>query len=526
MKYTLLLLLAFTCTMSFAYNIEWSESIKVKKRAKAPEVIGQDGEHIYLVRFRGANKLIIDRYKAGNLKSILSKEIDLSYKDKSIQYIKGYTINNQQIITSFFYNKKTKETYFFYQILSKNLSVSKPHLIGSTLREKNKFDLYNNFLTSSNELELIADEKNENLFGFLPPGDKDVNERTFSGVLIDNLEETPKKVKTTIEYLITEFHIIKEELGNDGRFYIMGYKKIEQQTGKIFKSSTTFRGNIEFYAIDIETGEFEQETFKFNNEIQQLSFKVASNGTIFISGLTSTEEKGVNGTVSILLDNNLNELNRSIDKFPESFVTTSFSEKQLKKLDRQQTKASKKGLKEPDAIMYNYDIKYILQNANGSFTMLAEQYYIEVITTTTTNANGGMSTTTKYIYHYDDIIAVNFSKEGDFIWRKLIAKTQESSGDYGFYSSFLPIKNGENLGIIYNVKGSDIENKAKSERNKTFCMNITITPEGDVSEGILFENEEKEKMKIAPKFCSQLSDEKVIIFAKSTRGSQIGIITL
>ena len=257
-----------------------------------------------------------------------------------------------------------------------------------------------------------------------------------------------------------------------------------------------------------------------------MSFKVASNGTIFISGLTSTEEKGVNGTVSILLDNNLNELNRSIDKFPESFVTTSFSEKQLKKLDRQQTKASKKGLKEPDAIMYNYDIKYILQNANGSFTMLAEQYYIEVITTTTTNANGGMSTTTKYIYHYDDIIAVNFSKEGDFIWRKLIAKTQESSGDYGFYSSFLPIKNGENLGIIYNVKGSDIENKAKSERNKTFCMNITITPEGDVSEGILFENEEKEKMKIAPKFCSQLSDEKVIIFAKSTRGSQIGIITL
>ena len=535
MKTILLVLFTAISVVTFSSDIKWSEIIKTGKRAPMPSVVGQDGKTIYLVRYESRSKMILSTYRTTNLGSTKSVPLVLKFKDKKLDYLGGYMINNQPVLATSFYNKKTKMLYYFAHKVSENLSVSKPILLGSVPL----FGGYSNMRLVSGRGAAVTNnffhvsENTENAFCLFNQGDKTNPSKKYKSILLDKNIDKIADIDITLPFLPENFVTLNQTLGNDGRFYILGYNIIEGKSKGILRSKTIYRDDLWLYAIDTETGELEQVKVETERDIEEIGFKVSSKGTIFVSALTSAEEGGVNGSMCIVYDNELVELNRTITPFESEFVKTTYSDKQLKKQAKKEKKANAKGKAVPKAKFYDYDMRHIIESENGSFTVFAEQWYVRVSTTTTSNGNGGTTTTTTYHYYYNDIIAINYDRDGRYQWKNVIEKRQYSTNDGGFFSSFFPVVDGNEIGLIFNTKeieNLDVEELNRGEKKaasrKTVCMNVTLISDGSVEKEELFSFDAAEKLSIAPRYSSQTSTGDVVIFAKSRKGSKIGVISL
>lgn len=537
MKIILLLVLTSLCTVSFSATVKWSEIIKTGKRSPSPSVIGQDESQIYIVRYSSRTKLALSAYQTRNLVVKKTVPLKITYNGKKLYYGGGFMMKNQALITSSFYNKKDKVVYYFVHTVSKNLAIGKPVLIGSVPKSGGgisfSFSSIENISTVYNSAFLTISGDQKNAFAMFNDGSKENPSTNYKSTLLNNNLESIATSNTKMPYLPENFITVKEELGNDGRFYMLGYNIVEGEREGLFSKSREYRDKIWLYAIDTETGELEQAEVKIEQDLQQISLKVSDKGTIFVTGLTEGEGGGVNGSMCVVYDNELLELNRSFAPFEPNFVKTTYSEKQLKKQSKKERKASAKGKKVPTAKFYDYDIRHIVESEDGSVTVFAEQWYVIVTTRTTTDANGNTTTYTVNHYYYNDIIAINYDRDGQYQWKNVIEKRQYSRNDGGFYSSFFPIVDGNDIGLIFNTK--EIENldtdnlsigeKRKAKR-KTVCMNVTVGNDGSISKEELFSFDEDENLAIAPRYSSQTSSGDVVIFAKSRKGSKLGLIQL
>ncbi|MDX1350754.1 MAG: hypothetical protein R3279_10925, partial [Putridiphycobacter sp.] len=500
-----------------------------------PSVIGQDGDNIYVVRYESSKKPLISAYKTNNLRSTKSAPLIIEYKGKKLDFIEGYIINNQPILATKFYNKKGKVVYFFAHKVDENLKVGPPILVGSVpfFGGGISFSYSSRGNTVSTEDIFNVSADGQNVFGLFNQSSKGSPSKDYKSVLLDQNLDKIADATVSLPYLPENFVTLKQELGNDGRLYILGYNTIKGKSSGIIKREEIFRDHIWLYAVDTENGEIEKVEIETSVDVEQMSLKVSENGNIFIGALTSTAESGMNGSMCIIYDNALNELNRTITPFESDFIKTTYTEKQLKKQEKKERKANSKGKAAPTTSFYNYDMRHIVESKDGSFTVFAEQYYVIVTSTTTTNSNGTTTTSYTYHYYYNDIIAVRYNRDGQYIWKNVIEKRQHSINDFGFYSSFFPIVDGNDIGVIFNTK--EIENldedelsrsEKKAASRKTICMNVTLTNDGGIDKEELFSFDEGEKLQIAPKYSSQTASGDVVIFAKSRKGSKIGVIQL
>lgn len=533
-KKTLLLIAILTTSISFGSTIKWSNPIESGKRAPAPIVIGQNNEHIFIIRYASIKKMFIDRYLTKNLTSKKSQIFISQYKDKKLKLEAAQMLNGQPVILTSFYNKKKKLIYFFLLKISPNLITSKPILLGSIPVNKKKV-----FSTITEggirEFELNISDDGTSAFSIFPQGTMENPSKLNKGILLNSKFE--KQAETTIKlpFLPNDFKILKRQLSNDGLYYILGFNTIKGKSTGIIKTTRIYRDEIYLYAIDTENGDLYKTVIDINEDIEQMTMQVLKNGNIGIACLTSTEGKGVNGSLFIIYDNGLNELNRTTTPFEDDFITPTYSKKQKKELNKKKNKAKSKGKKVPIAIFYDYFLDHIIETKDGNLTILAEQYYVVVETRTSTNPSTGATTTTRvYHYYYNDIIAINYDRDGIFNWKNAIKKRQHSVNDGGFYSSYLPIKIDDEVGLIFN--STELENaeddddlsriEKKKAAKRTICMSYTLHSDGEVSSEELFAFDEKEKLKIAPKYSSQSENGDIVIFAKSRKGRKIGIVTL
>ena len=184
---------------------------------------------------------------------------------------------------------------------------------------------------------------------------------------------------------------------------------------------------------------------------------------------------------------------------------------QKRKNKKKNKKRSRKGKKKITPQFYNYYVDHIIELSDGSVTVLAEQYYVRVVTTTRTNSNGSTTTTTTYYYYYNDIIAINYDKNGEFQWKERIEKHQVSTNDGGYYASYFVVKNEDNIEIIYN------EGKV--------AVKVQLGPNGSIQKDDIIEFSER-RMRLVPKQCGLLKNTGVFLYAKGKTGSKFGVLNL
>ena len=104
----------------------------------------------------------------------------------------------------------------------------------------------------------------------------------------------------------------------------------------------------------------------------------------------------------------------------------------------------------------NYMVRQLIVKNDGGFVLIAEVNYM----TTRSNYAPGMgyyssfyspyNTTTVKEYHYNDIMAVSYNKDGMLQWHAIIPKEQYSQEDGGVFSSYLLLNSGGSLAFLYN----------------------------------------------------------------------------
>ncbi|MBX9851996.1 MAG: hypothetical protein K2X86_09580 [Cytophagaceae bacterium] len=198
--------------------------------------------------------------------------------------------------------------------------------------------------------------------------------------------------------------------------------------------------------------------------------------------------------------------------------------------EKQAEKIEKKAEKGKDIELYQFSLDDLVIRSDGGMVLTGEQYFVRVHTYTTSNPNGGMSTTTVYKYHYNDIIVININPEGNIQWATKIPKTQITSNDGGFFSSYSMAVASDKLYFVFN---DNPKNLVSSVEGKTFnfvpykeshVVCVQIDNNGKIEKKSLFSSKDVDII-TRPKVCEQINDNCLLIFGQRKSTQRFALMT-
>jgi len=525
----------------FEGEIKWSELFAQSKYISAPDIIGQDGEFVYLTRVL-KKKTYIEKYNLRTLALSQSMVLDLTYNDQKLKLLSKFMFNDRPVLYTSFYNEKTKTNYCFVQTVDKSTLIpSKPIVVSQVVRPKSKGIISNMTMASASESGtlsadfLVSENKSlgytlELIYEDQLKKDDPLVVSNMKGKLFDENLKIIEENDFMLPY--PSFSIINTKLSNEGLIYMAGYQtSTEKSNNGIIRRDVTVYGDLEVLVLDLESGEIEVLDVSLGDRIvNSFTFKIDNEGSFIISGLMGKEKGGISGCFYAKYNSSLKEEAINFVDFEEDFITQDWSDKSKEKLEKQNKKNENKGEEGRNPNLYNYKIRDLIVKPDGTSTLLAEQYYVREVTRTYTTSNGGTRTETTYYYYYKDIIALNFDENGDLVWKTVIDKYQMSTNDGGYYSSFFTILDGNDINIIYNDRESNAADtegmtnaQIKALRRTTVGVRVLLNEEGGQAKEKLFEFEEG-GLKLVPKVCESAGDQIGFLYARSNKGDKIGIV--
>ena len=103
----------------------------------------------------------------------------------------------------------------------------------------------------------------------------------------------------------------------------------------------------------------------------------------------------------------------------------------------------------------NYIVRQVIAKNDGGFVLIAEVNFITTRPTYTPGMgyysfyNSNSSTMIRE-YHYNDIMALSYNKDGVKQWQSIIPKEQYSQEDGGMFSSYVMLNSGGSLAFLFN----------------------------------------------------------------------------
>jgi hypothetical protein len=343
-----------------------------------------------------------------------------------------------------FLSDRTKDkNHFFMQEYSKNLIPNGPSKeIASYQLEKGKRKGSFDVITS----------RNNAFFGVVwsLPGKKDTKDRYGFKIMDSDLNEVSSG-DYELPYKPELCSINNYYLSNTGDYFV---SVTEFQDGK----KNIFRNYLDYKAVHIlhlTTDDVEKMTLDLEGKRIEAMEMNSDNDKIFtIAGIYGEKgEAGVSGLMYLRVNFNKKEiLNEGFEKFGKDFITQDWSNRQKQRAEKREAR----GKGEPT--LFNYVMRQTEVLADGSIVGSLEQYYVHV--TTYTDPRTG-STRVTYTYYYNDIIAFKVGVDGGFDWLTKINKTQVSTNDDGYYSSYLRFVDDEKLSFVFNDNASNYDEEGK-----------------------------------------------------------------
>jgi len=103
----------------------------------------------------------------------------------------------------------------------------------------------------------------------------------------------------------------------------------------------------------------------------------------------------------------------------------------------------------------NYQVRQLIVKKDGGFVLVSEIEYVAIRSNYTPGFGyysfySPYMTTLVHEYHYDDIMALSYNKDGSREWSTFIPKSQYSQEDGGMFSSYALLNSGGTLAFLYN----------------------------------------------------------------------------
>lgn len=318
--------------------------------------------------------------------------------------------------------------------------------------------------------------------------------------------------------------ISEYKLSNQGALFLVTSvsKKDEPTTMKFYKVT-----GDEINSLELNLGE------KYTN---QISIAIDENENFVVSGFYGirqvkgqTKGTGVRGIFFTVMDPETQEiLSSGYNEFDDAFIMEGLSARQKAKTEKRK---DKKGI-EPS--LYNFKMRHFAPTTDGGSFGVAEEYYV-VVTTYRDPKTG--ATTTTYTYYYNDLIIFKLDGAGEIVWKKKIQKSQVSTNDGGYLSSFVMKQVGDKVYMLFNdnMRNYDPISKKFNEKEIPYSMsfskkyNAIAMIEIDLNEGTVEREALSGKKELGatliPKLCFPDKDNaSILLYTRLGKKEMVGRI--
>ncbi|MCW3120796.1 MAG: hypothetical protein JWQ38_288, partial [Flavipsychrobacter sp.] len=256
------------------------------------------------------------------------------------------------------------------------------------------------------------------------------SEIEFDGKWLDDNLAITKRSHTTYK---TDNRVEHGEvnIANDGVIYMAAYTPVGTQNYA-----------DQYWIMTMEPG-----ANKFEAKELTLDIKYAASGYMKIDNINNKVYFG--GFYS-------NKKNGSYDGIiyaAYDIAGGTYTSKKFIPFDEEMMQASNK--KHKSHSFDNYEVRQLIVKNDGGFVMVSEVHYV----TTRNNYTPGFgyysyynpySTTLVHEYHYNDIMALSYNKDGVRDWEAYVPKEQYSQEDGGVFSSYALLNTGGTLAFLFN----------------------------------------------------------------------------
>jgi hypothetical protein len=531
-KHFLFLILVFVGIKTPAQiDVAWgSQQTASPKNSVLENILGGNESKVYALKTKNKGSgsrthYYIDTYSKKSLKLLGTAEYSLPIQNERSgileQFFLGagkfrtsqiekiiYTQGKFLVFTSF-YSKTRRMNYAYLQTISEN-GILDPsiHAVDSISADSRRNAGQFNFILSSDKMHL--------LIAHTEPLDMHPFEK-FSCTMLDEHLTVSWKKDFELPYKDKQFHLAKYCMDSTGNLFMLvniDKNKENQERKKPAYSYSIFayfckRDQLREYTLDL--GE------KF---ISEITCDVSPSGDFICAGFYSrNSESSQAGTFYLKIDKTSTEVaERNVHEFDKDFLMEFIADRTVNK----------------GRELYNFDIHYLLLRQDGSAVMIAEQYFMDIV-----SYYNPASRSYNYAYHYyyNDIIVVGFDPKGQTSLLKKINKYQHTVNDGGPYSSFAMVDGGDMLHFIYN-DNPDNMHRSESEighghvdnmnnPSRSVVVMVSMDMKGNTQRTQLLDNHaRKNKCWFMPKMNKMINRKDLILFSGKSKYYRLGRISL
>jgi len=528
-KYYYLLVLAFFCftAENYAQNsipaeINWGEEYKEPSKSALSRIIGSDEKYYYTLRrkygMQGNQEVYIEKYSLDGLKLIKANAVNLKFQKKLRSFHELLKVNDDIFLITSYLNKAKKKNYLFAQKFKSNLEVS------DDLIKIGEMDIPNIAKEGIFDIEISRDSSKILVYHDLPHRGGE-NERLALSIYDSEFNELWNK-EISIPYPDKQFTFEEYRISNEGDVFLLGVKFYDG-------ANIRRRGkpNYEYLLLTyLEEGSRSKEySLKDPSKfITDLTFEPTRKGEIVCSGFYSEKSAyTIKGTFFMRI-NILSEdiLVNNFKQFDFDFVTINYSESKKNRAE----KAALNNNKNREAELCKFALDDLILRSDGGALLIAEQYFVEEYFTNTgfqPGIAGGINDRV-YEYNYNDIIVVNINPDGSIAWSTLIPKTQVTTNDGGYFSSYSKAIVNDKIYFVYNNNRRNFDSERSGNFNfdgrQSIIALTAVNKDGEFRTYPLYDNRDADIL-TRPKVCEQVGKRKMLIYGEKNRRFKFASLT-
>ncbi len=451
-------------------------------------------------------KIIFESYNP-LYKLVKAKEYPLEYKNKSMEFEECFTLGGHIYLFSSFINQGEEKRFLFAQEVHPNSLVPEKKLtfIGEMPYSLSAADLGFKFEVSADSSHLMV---------FQPKKAKKGEPAKYILKVIDKDLNTDWELDYSLPGKLNMHEVEGSKLDNNGNAFLLLNSTIDKSLNSPNDSrykiiSIKNKGTVvDEFPIDLK-----------NLFINGISFKFLNDGKIICAGFYSERGmKSIKGVFYLTIDPETKAvIKQSTKAFDFNFVTS-----QLSVSHREKVRAAGRSNREPELPKFNLD--QLILRGDGGALLLAEQF--EIVSYNEYD-NFSNSITERYVYRYDDIVAVSVNPQGDIDWATRIPKSQETQDDGGIYSSYCYAVTGNNILIVFNDNPKNYTKEKKNGIPYEFDAYrgqpayALIDSEGNFTTGVL-EHAEANGFFIRPSLCKQIGANRLLLYKEYNSAYSFG----
>jgi hypothetical protein len=512
-------------------DVAWgSPQIALPKHSYITSILGGNDSYIFALKatprgWGSQNHFYLDTYARQSMSFVSSKEFQLpqmaetsnvferlfqgSGKFRAAHIERLFYVNGKFLVFTSFYSSEKQKNFAYFQTITENGAKVSPPVELDVIdtdgkRNKGSFDF------------ALSEDKSHILIFHNEPFDKNSNEK-FSYKVMDENGNILWSKKLELPYADKQFHVSKYRVDNQGNVFMLA--NIDKDKDHVERRKPTYSYSILAYFH--ETDQLKEYIVDLRDKfISDITFNINPVGDIVCAGFYSkSSETAQAGTFFLKIDKNTKEVSaRNVKEFEKDFLLEFMTERKIDK----------------GRELYNFDIDHFLLRPDGSAVMVAEQYFMDVVSYYNPATHSYNYT---YNYYYNDIIVVGFDGGGQISLLKKIGKYQHSVNDGGPYASYVLVDGGGMLHFLYNDSPENIhKSESEIEHGHISSMNnpgrsvvvmVSMDMQGHTQRQQLLDNHARKNTSwFLPKMNKKISDKDVVLFSRRGKYYRFGRVSL